>query len=122
MVSNRIFSSVAHDVAHHAQSALSWLHPHLGDACKNAGMFEVSLDLLSGKPYPNWLVVSEPLRSATEALQHKFKVMVAGRGLNLDSLNSAVLKFLFLPSTDSYSCVVKSELVLINGRVYSRTI
>jgi hypothetical protein len=64
MASLKTLQSVAHDIAHHAQSSLGWLHPHLSQACRAAGRTTVQIRLTDADPYPQLLEPMEPLRLA----------------------------------------------------------
>lgn len=86
MSSLKQLQGVAHNIAHHSQSSLSWLHPHLGQACDHAGVTAADLELLAAQPYPSGLPTHEllprlkPLEMVLQALQAKFwdsKVLLA---------------------------------------------
>ena len=48
----RSLSGVAHDIAHHAGSGLSWLMPHLAQAVREALLETTAVELLDEEPYP----------------------------------------------------------------------
>jgi hypothetical protein len=52
---NKTLRGVAHDIAHHAQDGLSWVHPHLFLACHDAGVTSAEFELLEKSPYPSGL-------------------------------------------------------------------
>lgn len=122
MASSKLFKGIAHDIAHHAASGLSYLHPHLGEACESIGTETVMLDLLSESPYAQGFPVSQPLNLATGALRKKFAEMVEHAQLNVSQLRRAVLHFRFPSWRDHYSCAVKSEFELLNGHQFSHVI
>ena len=119
MASNRHFNGIAHDIAHHAQSGLSYLHPWLDDACREARLSEAALDLLADRPWPTGFPVSEPLRLATSALQRRFADMVAKAGLSVDDLSEAGLVFIFASPGSAGSPEVRSRLKTEDGRVFA---
>src|SRR5688572_4059771 len=75
------FKEIAHNIAHHAQSGLSFIAPHLAHCCHTAGLSAVTLDLLAGRPFPQSFPVSRELASSAAALQVRFRPMVSTAGL-----------------------------------------
>ena len=121
MSSLKNLQAVAHDIAHHAQSGLSWLHPHLGRACREASVMEASIDLLELHPYPVGLPTHEPLALALGGLHQRFLDMLSQYHLSETDLESAELHFAFKPDPrDDYSCLVKSILRSGAGHTYER--
>jgi hypothetical protein len=53
MTSIKKLSSVCHNIAHHAVSGLSYVHPHLRQACKGIGIDTITIDLLREQPCPD---------------------------------------------------------------------
>jgi len=82
-------NGVAHDLGHHAQSGLSWLYPHLGPACQEAGVRAVAVDLLNPSPYPEGLPHDEPFAKAFGAMRAKLSAILAKHGRHLDELTLA---------------------------------
>lgn len=122
MAKIKLLNGIAHDVAHHAQSTLSWLHPHLGQTCRTAGISQVTVDLLCPEPYPEGLPLYEPLAKALVALRDWFLGLIERKGLSPTEVASLRLVFSFNPKEDDYSCSVRSHLVSRNGREFSREI
>ena len=120
-MSAKRLNSVAHNIAHHAQSPLSYLDPHLGEICRSLGITNVTLNLLKS-PYPKGFPVSEPLSMATNHLQKKFLKMTTDSGSNIDEIESAVLHFQFSSKRRDGYVVVKSVIRLISGRELSHII
>jgi hypothetical protein len=56
MTRKNLYKALAYSMAHHSQSYLSYLHPHLGEACEAAGVGEITLDLLDGPILPNHML------------------------------------------------------------------
>jgi hypothetical protein len=114
-------NGVAHDLGHHSQSALSWLHPHLGEACREAKLTEVSVELLSEDPYPAVLPQSEPLKLALNGLRVWCCELLHRKGFKVADVQSATLIFQFrVDRGDDYSCGVLSTVISRKGRVFSK--
>ena len=123
MSSSKHFKGVAYDIIHHAVSGLSYLHPHLGDACEEAQINEVKIELLAKEVYPKKLPLKKPLKFALSSLQVKMKEIVEKKNLSLSSISRLDLLFKFEKNRpDNYLCQIKSELELNNGKVYEKTI
>ena len=115
-------NNIAHNIAHHAASGLSYLHPYLGEGCRASGILVVELDLLNGT-YPANFPVPKPLSLSTHELINKFKEMIEDSKSSKDEIESAKLYFQFsLLRKDDYACVVKSVLKLVSGRELSHVI
>ncbi|MDB6058965.1 MAG: hypothetical protein JWO95_2809 [Verrucomicrobiales bacterium] len=93
MPSNKLLNGVTHDIAHHALSGLSWLHPHLTQNRKRAGLAELTLDLLSESPLPANVPDYQPLRLASQALHRTFIGIVESVGFTVANIASARLTF-----------------------------
>ncbi len=117
MVSQKLYNGVAHDIAHHAASGLSYLHPHLAKACKALGVNEVSMNLLDKTSFRQDLLVEKPLQLSSDTLKEKFREMILHAQLDAQQLEKASLLFQFKYSDDC-SCVVTSELKLKTGKEF----
>jgi len=123
-------SGVAHNIAHHSQSSLSWLHPHMGQACRLADVTVAEIELLEAHPYPLLLPehkpfypVSKQLVLALHGLQAKFWDIVEQQGISRSSVQSVRLTFRFLPlPADDYSCSVSAAIIAKDGKVFRRDI
>jgi hypothetical protein len=62
-------SGVAHNIAHHAGSGLSFLSPHLAQALRAAGAETTQIELLVDSPYPSQATELQPLRLALASLR-----------------------------------------------------
>ena len=123
MPSIKVLKSVAHNIAHHAQSFLSWLHPHMGEACRLASVTSADLELLRAQPYPLMLPRSEPLEIALLGLQTKFWEILHLTGLPRESVQSVRLEFFFSQSrTDDYSCAVRAVITASDGKIFDKRI
>ena len=122
MASLKKLQAVAHDIAHHAQSSLSWIHPHLGEACAEAGVLDTSVELLMSS-CPRGLAVRKPLELALSSLREKFFEMLSTYGLSREDVSAVRLEFRFSPlPRDNFSCAVRSVITARTGRVYDRTL
>jgi hypothetical protein len=123
LVSTRELNGIAHDLGHHSQSTLSWLHPHLGEACRRAKLTEVTVELLSTNPYPSVLPQSDPLQLALKGLRVWFSDLLVRHGFAETDVLSATLVFHFrVDRTDDYSCGVLSTVVSRTGKGFSHKI
>ncbi|MCK5354688.1 MAG: hypothetical protein KAJ63_06185 [Methyloprofundus sp.] len=112
---------VAYDIAHHAQSGLSWIHPHIGGACKETGITEATIHLLSENPYPENLPIKKPLELAISSLQKKYEEIMLKTGLPLSSVKSFDIIVIF-NSADNYTCSVRSILKTESGKIYDQIV
>lgn len=122
MTSRRHFNGIAHDIAHHAQSGLSFLHPEIAEGCRRSAVAEVRLNLLSDQPWPPGFPVEQPLRLATAALQQKMREMAEAASLDISDLAEAYLIFCPAADKDDYSTEVRSRMATTDGRIFAHTI
>lgn len=108
MASRKRLRSVAHSVAHHAVSGLSYLHPHLGIAAREIGQDEIIVDMLADDPCPTGLQHILELKTSLAALRVRFEEILASEDIEIAGLAYAVLWFDFetgvalLHSRDDY--------------------
>ena len=120
MASEKNLSAVSHDIAHHAVSGLSWLHPHLSQACRAIKVDEVTLDVTKENPLPEGFPSPEPLRLASRALHKTFYVILEKKGFHPQNVAEAKLRFVFsVNRSDDYSSVCFSSLRSDNGREFT---
>ena len=119
MASKRLFNGVAHDLAHHAQSGLSYMHPHVTRDCRAHSMRQVSADLLSPAPWPAGFKPSKPLRVATDALRETLARLISQQGLAGEDLQTARLTFHLVEGKDDWTTQVSSLLQLKDGKTYT---
>ena len=124
MPSSKLLNGVAHDIAHHAISGLSYLHPHLSQTCRKAGITEIALDLMSESPLPSSVPDCQPLRLASQALHRTFVGILESVGFALTDVSAARLTFSIVPDApDDYSYVsCTSVLVTARGQSYRHDI
>ena len=120
MPSSKLLNGVAHDIAHHALSGLSYLHPHLTQVCKRARCATVTLDLLRESPLPADFPDYEPLRLASQALHRTFIGILESVGFTVADITTARLTFHVPPEApDDYSYIsCDSDIFIASGRVY----
>lgn len=97
---NKILRGVAHDIAHHSQSGLSWIHPHLFLACRDVGALSTEFELLEDSPYPSGLPERKPLQLALQGLREKFLNILELKRVPCAAVKSVRLKFEFPLSND----------------------
>jgi hypothetical protein len=114
MPSRKKLNGLAEDLAGHAQSALSWLHPHLAQACRAVNTSTVMIDLLDGDPYPIVLREHRPLRLALNGLQNWFTGLVSRLGFTSEVVSRVRLRFDF-HADDDYDSAVEVAIDLNNG-------
>ncbi len=120
MSSQRALAGVAHDIAHHAGSGLSYVHPHLYQACKAAGVREATVDLLANAPYPLGLPQVGPLQLSLAALRDKFFAILSANGFAPSDVAAVSLRFQFpLLGADGYTCQVAARLQSSRGRLFT---
>lgn len=112
---------VAHDLAHHSQSGLSFLHPHLARVCRQAGVHEAEFDLCASAAYPRDLPMFEPLHFAIASLQAWLSDLLVRLGHDRATLRSAVLRFQFR-SGDDYNSSVRATIGAVGGKQYVATL
>jgi hypothetical protein len=114
-----LLASVAHNVAHHAASGLSWLHPHACQSARALGLAELRFDLLASQPLsqPNQ---PEPLRLASEALSKKSLEILEQHGFSAGALASAFLVMQF-PTSDEHYCLTAVRLETQDGQVFEKS-
>jgi hypothetical protein len=123
MPSQKHLNGIAHDIAHHAQSGLSCLHPYLGQLCRLAKEGQATVELTAPEPYPDGLGDHQPLRLALGALRQKLIDLLAQKSLAMSYISSFVLEFTFSADrTDDYSSEVRAKLVTRAGRTFMHTL
>jgi len=119
MSSQRVLAGVAHSIAHHAASGLSYVHPHLFHACASVAVHEATIDLLSDNPYPLGLPTVEPLRLSLGCVARKFKSILLAHGLSISDVSDAALRVQFpLVGGDGYACQVEARITSSRRKVY----
>jgi hypothetical protein len=112
-------SSVAHNVAHHAASGLSWLHPHASRAARTAGQGELRFDLLASPPIA-LPALAPAFLLASEALREKSLAILEQHGFSAGALKSATLVMQF-PTSDEYYCVTAVRIETLDGKLFEKS-
>ncbi len=71
-------AGVAHNIAHHSCSGLSYISPHLSKSLRAVGLTTTEINLLDASPYPPTVQESEPLRLGLASL-HNFVLALLER-------------------------------------------
>lgn len=123
MPTQRALIGVAHNIAHHTQSGLSWIHPHFAEACREAGVFGAGFELLSEEPYPHELPTKRPLQLALQSLHTKFWEILERGGFPRDAVSSVHL-YVQIPrfGSDNYTCSVRATITSSNGKRFESTV
>lgn len=112
-------AGVAHNIAHHSASGLSWISPHLAQALRAAGEKTTAIELLARHPYPSQIAEVQPLRLALVSLQVTVQGMLQKHGFNQDDILSIVLHVTPAPEDRSgYVLHTRAVITAKHGRVY----
>lgn len=123
MPSTKRLNSVCHSIAHHAVSGLSFIHPHVLETCRSAGVQHVSIDLLDPEPCPKEFRVVLPLLLSLRCLRTKLDEILTAEGFSLSDLSRASLTFFPDPRLhDDCSSICHSILTTVTGRTYEHVI
>ncbi|OYO30663.1 hypothetical protein CD932_05595 [Janthinobacterium sp. PC23-8] len=113
------FLRAAHDIAHHAASALSYLSPHLAPVLRAANQQTMQMDLLDPAPYPALVAEQAPLRLALAALHATAIRILQAHGLKAADLSSMVFHVTPAPLDQQGSCLHPCMVIVArNGRVF----
>jgi hypothetical protein len=115
-----LLNGVTHDIAHHAQSSLSWLYPHLSDACRDAGVLTTSVELVDTRPYPPGLQHKQPLALALVSMRQTLAVILEKHGFDFADLTSARLDFTFPTGYGDGSLYSVRSTLVYRGRTFER--
>jgi hypothetical protein len=119
MPSRKHLKGVAYDIMHHAVSSMSWLHPHIAQTCRAAGLASLTLDLTQPSPSPSDVPAEQPCILATQTLHRTFVALLHKLGFTLADISSATLTFSAPRHVrDDYTLPCRSELVTADGKRY----
>jgi hypothetical protein len=85
-------AGIAHNIAHHAGSGLSYLSPHLAQALRATGAETTQIDLLSKEPYPSNAVELKPLRLALATLRLTVQALLERHGFSDADVSAITLE------------------------------
>jgi hypothetical protein len=112
-------AGVAHNIADHSASGLSYLSPHLADALRAAGEETTAIELLARNPYPSRAVELRPLRLALASLQRTVLRLLQKHGFTQTDVRSIVLHATPDPQDSmGYTLYTRAVITAKNGRVY----
>jgi hypothetical protein len=109
---------VAHNIAHHAGSGLSYISPHLANSLRAAGSESTEIELLVSHPYPENAVENQPLKLALATLAKFAVTLLAKHGYNESEVASITLCAIPRKSDeDGYFLQTKVAISTVNGKV-----
>ena len=112
-------AGVAHNIAHHAGSGLSYISPHLAQALRAAAVETTEIDLLAPAPYPPKAMELQPLRLALASLQATANELLAKHGFAASDVSAMTLYATPAPwDKDGYSLHTRAVLISSAGRTY----
>jgi Mrp family chromosome partitioning ATPase len=112
-------AGVAHNIAHHSASGLSFLSPHLAQALRADGEETTAIELLEQNPYPPKIAELQPLRLALASLKGTVQGMLKKHGFNQNDIISIVLHATPSPwDRAGYVLHTRAVITAKNGRVY----
>ena len=92
MTKHSELAGIAHNIAHHAGSGLSYLSPHLAQALRAVGAETTQIDLLSNEPYPSNAAELKPLRTALGALRSMVQALLERHGFSAADVSAITLE------------------------------
>jgi hypothetical protein len=112
-------AGVAHNIAHHSASGLSFLSPHLARTLRAAREETTAIELLQENPYPPKIAEVQPLRLALASLKATVQNMLQKHGFDQQDVLSIVLHATPGPQgSDDYVLHTRVVITAKNGRVY----
>ncbi|WP_285164472.1 hypothetical protein [Shewanella goraebulensis] len=118
MASHKRLKSVVQSTAHHAVSALSFVHPHLGQACEKAGLDSIEIYVSEAEPCPARFLHIEPLRLALNSLKETFYGLVVTEGFEPQDIESAKMVFEFKHGQLDHYCSVCTVSLVSASKTY----
>ena len=106
--------SAAHSVAHHGVSALSFLHPRLGEECKRNNHASVEIDLLSGILLCDTSRFTHETIKASKSLSRTFKDLLIVEKIDVKDIKNAIIEFHFIRGKWPSSCEI--VVAIADGR------
>ncbi|MDR6982662.1 hypothetical protein J2X32_001280 [Rheinheimera pacifica] len=118
MASHKRLKSVVQSSAHHAVSGLSFVHPHLGQACEEAGLDSIEICISDTEPCPERFLHIEPLKLALNTLKEKFFGLVVAEGFEPKDIESAKMFFEFKHGHFDHYCSVCTATLVSASKTY----
>lgn len=119
MKKESFLQGVAHNIAHHAGSGLSYISPHLSNTLSGSGINTTEINLLSDSPYPENVLQNKPLRMALMSLREKAENILIKHGLSFDQVTE--MKLLATPAPwdkGDHSLHTRVVITSINNKRY----
>ena len=113
MAGKKRLRSVIQSIAHHSISGLCYLHPHLGEQCKNDKIESISFNLTNGIFTLNLSKMSPELKLSSEALIERFDEILQIENIDRNNIKKAVTTFKFDHNQWARYCYAK--VVTIEG-------
>ncbi|MCP3673841.1 MAG: hypothetical protein GY829_05150 [Gammaproteobacteria bacterium] len=118
MPSRKRLKSVVQSIAHHSVSALSFVHPHLGQACETAGIESIEIQITEKQPCPKMFLHIEPLRLSLNSLKETFYGLVIKEGFKPEDIEMAKLVFEFEHGKLDHYCSVCTASLVSASKIY----
>jgi len=119
MTTRRALAGVAHDIAHHAASGLSYLSPHMAQVLRAAGLNTTTLELLDSNAYPFGASEVAPLRLALQALRSTAETILRKYGFALSDVTSIQLHATPAPWDETgYGLHTRAVITAPDGRTF----
>jgi len=119
MPTRHALTGVAHDIAHHSASGMSYLSPHLAQALREAGFNTTQIELLDTSPYPPGAQELEPLRLALRTLHSTVASIL--RKYGFDPADVTSVQLLVTPAaSDPLGYLLETRVLITadNGKVF----
>ncbi|MCJ8331353.1 MAG: hypothetical protein HRT89_04290 [Lentisphaeria bacterium] len=103
MPSYKRLKSITQSIAHHSSSALSFVHPHLGEECKKQNRTSITVDFTSKDICEDSFLKIEEINLSLHNLKETFYDLITKEGFECSDVKSAILIFTFMElETDPY--------------------
>ncbi len=113
MTSIKRLRSVIQSTAHHAVSGLCYVHPHLGEKCKEIGIKSIGINLMQPEFDIELQSITKELKLSTNALREKFNELLIVENINASEIIKANIIFNFMYGRWPSSCFI--EAVTVEG-------
>ena len=109
MLSEKKLRGVVYNIAQHAMSSMSYIHPHLSEHCRAVRLHRATVDLLNGTLAPCNESVSTPLGLGMTALSEMFSRICESVGVEVSALSEAEATFEFAEDGWPRWCYVRTR-------------
>lgn len=106
MISIKRLQCVVQSTAHHAVSGLCEVHPHLAEACEDAGLQSIAINFLQPGFEPRLTTISNELKLSTGALREKFAELLDVENIEASGIQDAFAIFRFARGRWPSSCYI----------------